>query len=145
MARVTVYDSEAGTLIAGGIPVNDLRAEEFLTYEPEGDAFGDEIGADGGVARWATHETRYKVEVKLKAASEHNQQFSALHAADSGSTNGVAIGPFLYKDGTGVTVLIGAQCWIVKAPSESAGVKRGDKTWTFRVISSPVKSIFGGN
>lgn len=145
MSRVTVYDSDAGTLIVAGIPIKDLRAETFLEWEPEGDAFGDEAGADGGVTRYATHEKRYKVVLTLKAASEHNQQLSALHATDTSGPNGVAIGPFLYKDGTGVTVLAGAQCWIVKAPKMDAGIKRGDLPWNLRVISSPTKAIVGGN
>lgn len=143
--RVVVYDSEAGDLIVSGIPIKDGRAEEFFTYEPEGDAFGDEIGADGHVVRYATHERRYKATIKLKGSSQENQKLTALHALDTNAANGLGIGPFIYKDNTGVTVLLGAQCWIVKAPPLGIGVKKADVEWPIRIIASPVTSIIGGN
>src|SRR5690606_34324585 len=139
MSRTTYYDSDNVTLIVAGIPIEDGRAEEFVTVEPEEDAFADEPSADGHVVRYATHNRRYKVSVKLKRSSMHNQQLHALHTADVLAPNGAGVGVFTLKDGNGATLMASDQCWIVKAPPVTFGKAVGDVEWLIRVVASPAQ------
>lgn len=144
--RVAVFDSEEVTLSVCGIPINDMRvSDEFLTIDAEGDAFEDEAGADGGVTRFATHETRYTVTIKLMGASKDNAKLAALHALDTNSTNGAGIGAFLVKDNNGSSLYASDKCWIAKAPAAGFGKSKGPSEWKFRVVAKPSAMLNGGN
>ncbi len=145
MIRIANYDSENVSLIAGAIPITDGKAEEFVTVEADEDSFGEEIGADGSVCRFATHNTLYTVTVRLKGYSEHNAQLHALHALDASSPNGSGIGAFMLKDGNGSTLMASDKCYIKKAPPKSLGKTIGDCEWVLRVVATPAQMLVGGN
>jgi hypothetical protein len=146
MGRLAAFDSEAVDVVFMGIPIRDGRAADaFLTVEPDEEAFKSEKGADGLVVRYATHNRLYNVKIKLKASSSENIKLKLLHAADTQSTNGAAVSPFLFKDNNGSTLMAGGQSWITKAPPWQIGQSNGDVEWQGQCVADVVQMIFGGN
>jgi hypothetical protein len=146
MSETKVYNAKQVTIVLADIPITSgLGDGDFLTIAPEGDAFGDTAGADGEVCRWATNETRYNVELTLMNSSKHQQQLSALHAADTNTPGGSGIGAMFVKDNNGASVLAAPKCWIKKAPDRTFGREIGESTWIFRAVANPATMIQGGN
>ena len=140
-----VYDSNAVDLIAVAIPINDGRAENFVSVRPLSPAFETEVGADGEVTRYATHDNRCTVMVRLKRSSSHNSQLAAIHAADRSSTGGAGLGGFLLKDNTGATLIASDKCWIKQLPEWEMGKAVGDVEWEFEMVLQPEAAFPGGN
>lgn len=127
-----------------GIPIKDSLVSVEIT--PEGPAYSDGIGADGTVCRYATNERRATANVTLKGFSKEHAALSALHAADVASTNGVGVGPFLFKDGNGASIVATDEAWILGMPAKTFGTEVSDVTWAVRlVLKSPLNWIIGGN
>lgn len=145
MGDFAVYDSSNVTLLVSDIPIKQGLADPFIKISWEGDAFDDDVGADGSVCRFATHETRFTAELTLKAWSEHNAVLSALHAIDTATPGGSGVGGFLLKDNNGSTVMAAAQCWIQAPPDPEFGKNRPDVTWKFRGRATRSTMIIGGN
>lgn len=144
--RYTNYDSEAVDLVVCAIPITDGKAENFVKVSPDEEAFNVVKGADGHVARFATHNRVYNVEVHLLGTSEHNQQLAALHAADREDTAGAGVGVFLLKDRNGATILAADKCWIEKLPDWEMGKSpSADITWMFKVVANNLGMVVGGN
>lgn len=144
MARITAYDIAAVDCIVAGIPMKDGLVSVALAME--GDAFADEIGADGHVCVYATHESRCNVDITLKGSSEEHAKLSAIHAAARNATNGLAIVPFMLKDNNGTTVVATDGAYIKKLPDKTYGASPGDVTWNLRaVLNAPLNAIIGGN
>lgn len=138
------YEIDAVEVNVAGLPIKT----GLVSFEiaPEGDAYADEISADGQVCRYGTGEKRATCNIVLKGFSEHNGQLSTLHAADRAANNGLGIGTFLLKDGNGATVVTASQAWIMAIPSATFSNKREDITWKIRlVLSSPLNHIIAGN
>lgn len=142
--RLANYDIAACEFSLAGIPIKDgLVSAAFVMA---GDAFSDEIGADGHVCRYATHENRCTISIILKGSSEENAKLSALHAADVLATNGLGVVPLLFRDGNGTTLIATDKAWIMKLPDTTKAAAPQDVTWTIRaVLSSPLNAIIGGN
>lgn len=142
--RVAVFDSDEvhGTL-AGITLGKDFPAEETWVIEAVGESFEDEVGANGDVVRFATHDKRLLVKLKVKGSSVDNQKLSALHALDTNSPNGAGIGAFLLKDAQGASLYAG-QGWILGIPPNALGKKRGDVEWRIRVVPAASPTV-GGN
>lgn len=144
MARVTAFDITAYDHIVGGIPIKDGLVSSTVTAE--GPAFADELGADGHVQRYATHETRATLEIVLKGSSEENQKLSALHAADVASSSGVGVVPVLVFDNNGATKISTDSGWITQQPAKGVGSAAQDVTWNIRlVLNKPLEWVVGGN
>lgn len=144
MSRVTAYDIAGCDLSVGGIPLKDGLVS--CAFVMAGDAFADEIGADGHVCRYATHENRCTVSVILKGSSEENAKLSALHAADVLATNGLGVVPLFFRDNNGTTLVATDKAWIMKLPDTTKAAAPADVTWTIRaVLSSPLNAVIGGN
>lgn len=144
MSRVTNYDINACELILGGIAIKD----GFVSFEisPEGPAFADELGADGHVCRYPTHEKRHNGNLILKGSSEENAKLSALHNLDVESTNGAGVVPLFFIDGNGTTVISTDTAWITQLAPKTHASAPQDVTWTIRcVLNSRVSAIIGGN
>lgn len=139
-----VYSPAEVKVIICAIPIEDGLAETFLKVSAREDAYTEQAGADGSVIRNATLNRLYDVELTLTAGSSHNVQLSALHAIDTSTSNGEGIGAFLCKDALGSTVLMGAKCWIKKAPDIEFGKEAGNRTWKITVVASPSTMISGG-
>jgi hypothetical protein len=144
MSRFANYDIAACELIFGGVAIKDgLVSAAFVMA---GDAFADEIGADGHVVRYATHENRCTVSVVLKGSSEENAKLSAIHAADVLASNGLGVVPLFFKDGNGTTTYATSAAWVMKLPDNTKAAAPADVTWTIRaVLNAPLNAIVGGN
>jgi hypothetical protein len=143
--RLAVYSSKAVSLVCCAIPIEDGRADEFVTVEADAEAFAPEVSADGVVMRYATGNTLYTVTVKLKGYSAENSKLAALHALDTNTENGAGIGAFLLKDNNGSTLMAADKCWIQKSPGVMLGKTRGDVDWVFKVVATPAQMLVGGN
>lgn len=143
--RLAVYDSEAVSLIVCAIPINDGRAEEFVTVEQDEDSFGLEQGSDGSACRYAMKPTLFTVTVKLKGHSSENAKLAALHAIDTSASNGAGIGIFLLKDNNGSTLMGSDKCWIHKPAPAAFGKTRADVEWVLKVVATPSQMLLGGN
>jgi len=144
--RFTNYDSNAVTLIACAIPVTDGRATKgFVKIKKPADEYGTSEGCDGSVTRWHVGSRLVEMEVTLMDASLHNQQFSALLAVDTLSTNGAGVGIMLLKDNSGATLYTSDRCWISKRPETAKGRESGERTWTFQFVANNAQMIDGGN
>lgn len=130
-------------LNVAGISIKDA----VVSFEivPEGDAYADEVSADGKSCSYATGENRAMLNVVLKGYSVHNAQLSALHAADRSATNGLGIVPMFFKDGNGTTSVAGT-ARILALPGATFTNKREDVTWKIRLfLNAPLQYIIGGN
>lgn len=144
MAKVTAYDILGCDLTVAGIPIKDGLVS--AAFQMEGDAFADEIGADGHVCVYATHENRCNVDITLKGSSEEHAKLSALHAAAKNATNGLAIVPLFFRDHNGTTSVGTHSAYIKKLPDKTFAASPGDVTWNLRaVLSAPLNAIIGGN
>jgi hypothetical protein len=143
--RLGVYSSKAVSLVICAIPINDGRADEFVTVDADAESFATEVSADGAVMRYDTGNTLYSVKVKLKGYSLENAKLAALHALDTNSPNGAGIGAFLLKDSNGSTLMASDKCWIQKPPSKGFGKTLPDCEWEIKVVANPAQMLIGGN
>lgn len=143
--RIANYDSESVALIICAIPILDGKADEFVTVDKDDESYGEEMGADGSVCRFATHSSLYTVTVKLKGFSSEHQKLMALHALDTNSSNGSGIGVFFLKDSSGATLMGSDKCWIKKPPAGGFGKTRPDGEWIVKVVATPAQMLIGGN
>ncbi len=137
------FDLNACELNFGGLSIKD----SVVSFEivPEGDAYADEVSADGKSCSYPTGETRATLNLVLKGYSVHNAQLSAIHAADRSATNGVGIVPAFFKDGNGTTSVVGTGR-ILALPGATFTNKREDVTWKIRLfLNAPLQYIVGGN
>jgi hypothetical protein len=137
------FDINGVELNVGGLSIKDqIVSFEFV---PEGDAYADEVSADGKSCSYATGETRATLNLVLKGYSIHNAQLSAIHAGDRSATNGLGILPMFFKDGNGTTSIAGT-CRILALPGATFTNKREDVTWKIRLfLNAPLQYIIGGN
>lgn len=128
------YDSNQINIVIGAISIESGRAMgPFLRIENESEYFGDDIGADGEVVRFAKHDYRATATIIIMASSESNQALSALATADIVAPNGAGIVPFLVTDGNGDTVYEAKDCWVQKPPPVEYGQEPGTREWTIRL------------
>ena len=144
MSRLAIFDILGCDIIVGAIPIKDGLVSAEVA--PEGAAFADELGADGHVVRYATHEVRANLTIVLKGSSNENEKLSALLAVDVSATNGAGAVPVLVKDNNGATLISATAGWVTQAGTKNMGASPGDITWVIRlVLSSPLSWIVGGN
>lgn len=141
-AGARVYSSNqvkisiAGLLIAGGYADGD-----FVTVERDTEAFGDVVGTDGEVTRFATNDNRATVTVRLMQSSSMNKILSDLHNADKSAEGGAGVGRLLIEDLNGGTLHEAAACWIQNDPASSYGREVSEREWVIRVAN--LRSSFG--
>jgi len=138
------YDASEVSLIVGAIEIDSGRAKgPFVRVEMESDDFDDDVGADGEVVRWKTHDRRATVTVTLMASSASNQALSALSNLDRLTPNGAGVVPFLLEDRNGDTVLESLECWVKKQPPVEYGAEPGTREWVLRL--SNVQGLIAGS
>lgn len=144
MASLKVYNIRDCSLNLGGIDISEGLVS--FSCEPEGEAFGDEISADGQVTRFATNECRVTCNLILKGSSSENEKLSAIHAADVAVTNGAGVFVLKFSDELGASVLTTDQAWIRAMPSKTFATSPEDVTWAIRAVAhTPLQFVVGGN
>ena len=138
-----VYDIAAHDIVIGAIPVKDALVSAEIAAEAE--AFSDEIGADGHVVRYATHDPRATCTIVLKGTSKENVKLSALLGQDQAAPNGAGVVNFLVRDNNGTTLISTDKAWIRRRPTKTIAAAPGDVSWEVRlVLDSPLNWIVGG-
>ena len=146
MSRLAIYESEAVTVVFGGLTLGEGRAEDFFSIEPAGPAYVAEgPGADGHVAFCGTNNNLYNITLSFKGTSEEHARLSAIHIADRTQTNGSGVAPFFVKDANGSTIIATDRARIVAMPTQTFGVTKGDVDWEFLAIIEPGGFVLGGN
>jgi hypothetical protein len=144
MAALKVYNIRDCSLILGGINIEEGLVS--FGVEPEGNAFEDEISADGQVTRHATNECRVTCTLILKGSSSENEKLSAIHAADVAVTNGAGVFVLNFSDELGASILVTDQAWIRKMSGKVFGVSPEDTSWEIRAVAhTPLQFVVGGN
>jgi hypothetical protein len=142
---VGVYNSNSVALMVAAIPILDGRADPFVKITKEKAFFKTIQGIDGHVCRCKLNGRLYSVEVNLLGSSRENVLLSALAALDSNTEGGAGIGAFLLKDLQGSSIMAAGTCWLEKPPDYELGETPSESlTWTFAVVSDPMKMIIGG-
>lgn len=138
-----VYDIAAHDIVISAIPIKDALVSAEVAAEAE--AFSDEIGADGHVVRYATHDPRATCTVVLKGTSKENVKLSALLALDQAAPNGAGVVNFLVRDNNGTTLISTDKAWIRRRPTKTMAAAPGDVSWEIRlVLDSPLNWVVGG-
>ncbi len=146
MARLAVYESAVVSVVYAGLSLGDGRADPFLKLTANGPAYIVEgPGADGHIARCATNNDLYVVELSFKGTSSEHAKLSALHIADRKARNGAGIAPLVCLDANGSTIIQCAEAWIEGFPEQAFGVNKPDVTWTLYANIPVGGFLLGGN
>jgi hypothetical protein len=138
-----VYNAKYMSISFAGILIQGFADGDMITIDNEADAFGDVVGTDGEVTRWASNDERANVTIRTMQSSSANDQLSALHTLDKLAPNGLGIGAFYAKDILGTSEYRGEASWIKKAPSAAFGREAKEREWAIRVAN--IKRTDGSN
>ncbi len=132
---VKVFSADQHSVSLAGILINSGWVDgEFCSVEQASDSFGDKVGADGEVVRWATLDRRATAKIKVMQTSDGNAELSALHNSDINTPNGAGVGVFELRDlATGVLLAHADHAWIQKPPAVARGREVTDQEWTIRI------------
>lgn len=116
-------------------------AKDTIDIEVPDDSWAVETGADGMVTRVNKSVDHVKITVTLGQASETNDKLSAIWNADK--ITGAGIFPFAFRDGSGRSVTLAPQAFILKPPNLTNGNSAKDRTWVF--MTGDASIFHGGN
>jgi Bacteriophage KPP10, Structural protein ORF10 len=126
-------DPDDYSVIFNGIPIEGFAEDDWIDIEYDSEAYQDQIGADGRVVRYRSHDRRATITFSLVATSPSNKVLSAMFNADLNTPNGMGVGPLLIRDKEGVTVFAGTEAWIQKLPKSTIGQRLSNREWKIRV------------
>jgi hypothetical protein len=132
-----IYNSNSVSCVACAIPIEEGKADPFVSVEYDEDDFTTEVGVDGQVTRIAVNNPVVKVSLTLQATSRHNAELSALRAIAKTADGGADVGVFYLKDNNGTTMHQAVHCWISKPPTTEFGKSPGTRVWTFTCVMNP--------
>jgi hypothetical protein len=112
----------------------------FVEITFDVDAFTDEVGATGDVARYLSADERGTIKFTLMRNSPSNAVLSALAVTDR--LTGAITGPAFVKDGRGTSIALSAQSWIKKIPDSSHATEPTTISWEIRCAR--LVNIVGG-
>ena len=133
-----IWSAQEGSLIVAALPIeHGLVPTGFLTFAPE---------AQFSTSRDVRGNPIVAVTLKLFNWSRHNQELSALHAADTLSNKGDGLGIFSWIDNSGATKIASDACWVENAPTDwNPAEEAFEVTWALTIVAPPEQRIFGGN
>lgn len=134
------YDPAQVVVTFLGNILTGFGPDTFITAERESDAFTDEVGADGEVARARSKDKRGTVTLTLLQTSMSNDVLSAAAAADE--LGGLGAGPLLVKDLNGATLVAAESAWVQKVANVEFGAELGTREWMLRCAD--VSVLVGG-
>lgn len=133
MGTVKVNDPNNVQILMGGIPITGFGTGDFLQIDQPDDTFTDTQGADGEVIRSKpTPNPMVTITITLMESAAGNSVLSALLELDRVASNGAGVVPFLYKDGSGTSLLAAEKAWVSKPPTVVKGKEGKERTWTIR-------------
>ena len=138
---IATYSSKEVKIIVGVIPIIGFVDGSFVDVEYNEETFKPYTGADSEHARSRNANESGKITIKLNQTSPCNDLLSLIYNTDKETGNGIV--PIAIKDGSGNTVVFGAECYIEKAPKISFGKDIEAREWVFYVAK--LKIHVGGN
>jgi hypothetical protein len=112
-----------------GIQILGLMDGTFITAERAEDAFSAVVGRSGDVTRVRNRNRTGTVTITLMAEAPTNDLLSAVAFEDEAF--GTGVGPLLFKNLNGTTVIEAAQAWIQKLPSVEFSTDASGREWIF--------------
>ncbi len=133
MAGPQTHDPSKTTLTVAGYTIIQFAKGTYITDEYDSDAFSDDVGVGGEVARIVSRDKRGTIKFTLMAASPSNDDLSALAATDRLSGNGV--GAVMLKDAGpgGSSKTTGPNAWLKKVPTKTYSTEAMTVEWEIRV------------
>lgn len=128
-------------LVTWGPIIFESFMKDTIDIETPEDSWAVEVGADGKITRVNKCIDFIKITVHLAQSSKTNDKLSALWNADR--ITGASIFPFAFKDGSGSTVVLADQCFILHPASIANGNTVKERTWVFHTGDAFVNH--GGN
>ncbi|SRR6266571_432236 len=141
--RTTNLDPARHIIDVGGVRIGGYAAGSYITITQVADAFNDEAGSDGEVARVKSNDGRVDVTIKLLQTSASNDYLSGLHKADRAAPNGKGVVSFQMQDLDGTTIVSGAKAWIVRYPDGDEDRTPKSREWKLRIANGD--RVVGGN
>lgn len=133
--RTTYLDPDRHVISVGGVRIQGFAAGSYITVTQVAEAFNDEAGSDGEVARVKSNDRRLDVVVKLLQTSQSNDYLSGLHLTDLAAPNGAGVVSFQMLDLDGNTAVNGSKAWIKKYPDGDEDRTPKSREWMFRIAS----------
>ena len=130
-----------------GLNLEDMRADEFVRVEPNGDGYAVITGSDGSVTRYETgDDVVHNVTFTFKRSSKNNALLSAIYVADRRAGGGAGVASLIIKDLNGSGITASEKCWIRALPPMAYGKEVGpDIVWALNAVILPGQHIVGGN
>jgi len=146
MPSFGLYSGPEVVINFAGIPLDDMRADEFVRVAPNEDSFGTIVGSDGSVTRFETKNVLFNVTFTFKRSSKNNALLSAVYIADRTIGGGAGVATMIVKDLNGSTLAASEKCWLKALPEWGSGKEVGpDVAWNAQAIILPGQMIVGGN
>lgn len=141
-----IYSAQEGSLIVAAKPIDHgLAPGGFLQFAPAAQ-FSTSRDVMGNICRARINDPIVPVTLKLWNWSKHNQELSALLAADTLANNGAGIGVFQWLDNQGATLVNSDFCWVNGPPPDwNVGEEAFEVSWPLIIVAPPEFLIFGGN
>ncbi len=117
--------------------------DEFFSLEWAGEQFGDYLGADGEVSRYATNDFRATATLRYAHTASANDRLSALFNADLALPNGAGVGMFKARDTEGRLVVLAERAWIMALPPLKLGKTVQVYEWKVRLANAKASFIGG--
>src|SRR5574343_440214 len=143
--RFAHFNIRECTAIIVGVPLSDgpdVDAYLQFTFPPDWEI---EKGADGLLVRCRTNDSECKAKVGFKGYSTDIDKLMAVRIADIRAGGGAGVGPLLYKDNNGTSLISSSKSWIDKAPDFQVGVKRGNVVFDVTFLADAGSYVIGGN
>lgn len=126
-------DPDDFSVIFNGIPIEGFAEDDWIDIEYDTEGSQDQIGADGRVVRYTSHDQRATVTFSLTPGSPSNKILSTMYNAGRHTPNSIGVGPILIRDKEGLTVYAGTESWIQSLPKMTIGQKLSNREWKIRV------------
>lgn len=143
MPELRIADFNEVQVSFAGIPIEGWSTGDVITITWEADAFFDQVGNKGDVARGKTNDKRANIEIRLQQTSPVNAALSGVFLADINAPGGAGIGAFLCVDLNGTSLYTAGDCWIQRAPDPVFAAEPGERVWMLR--AAQLQPFTGGN
>lgn len=138
--RIDTFDPKDVILIVDGAIITGYAQDTFIQVDRESDQVGDDVGAEGDVARWLTNDKRGSITVTLLQTSPSNLILSGLARLDELTGNGIF--PVLVKDNRGADLHVAPNGWIKKMPQTTYRAGIEGREWIIR--TGNLQMVVGG-
>lgn len=138
-----VWDLDQLQMSLGGVLLQGFGPDDAMEVQYDGDAYVDEVGADGTVTRSKNPDRRATVTLHLAQGSAVNVQLDAMLDSDMKAPGGAGVGAFQAQDLQGSTLLHAENAWVAAPPNPKFSAKPNVRDWKIRLAKC--EGTHGGN